>query len=108
MFIRQLVIDLGHIKVKFIPTEDQPADVVTKSMGGAKFFKFRSIIFDHRSLHPFEGDALWYATYGTDYNPLMKKPDPTTQRNDNSEDSTEATNQTAEVTTTDNHYHSID
>jgi len=107
MFIRQLI-DLGHIKVKFIPTEDQPADVLTKSMGGEKFFKFRSIIFDHRSLHPFEGDALWYATYGTDYNPLIKKPDPTLQRNDDSDDSKEVTNQTAEVTTTDSHYYSID
>lgn len=96
MFIRQLI-DLGHIKVKFIPTEDQPADVLTKSMGGEKFFKFRSIIFDHRSLHPFEGDALWYATYGTDYNPLIKKPDPTLQRIDDSDDSKEVTNQTAQV-----------
>ena len=71
-------------------------------MGGAKFFKFRSIIFDHRSLHPFEGDALWYATYGTDYNPLMKKPDPTPQEIDDVDDSTEVTNQTAVVITTGN------
>ena len=99
---------LGNIKVKFFPTEDQPADVLIKSIGGAKFFKFRSIIFDHRSLHPFEGDALWYATYGTDYNPLIRKPDPTLQRNDDSDDSTEVQNQSAEVTTTDNHYYSID
>ena len=77
-------------------------------MGGAKFFKFRSIIFDHRNLHPFEGDVLWYATYRVDYNPLVKKSDPTFQRNDDSEDSTETTNRTAEATTTDNHYHSID
>ena len=99
---------LGPIKVKFIPTDDQPDDVPTKSMAGAKFFKFRSIIFDHRTLHPFEGDVLWYATYGTDYNPLMKKPDPTLQRNDDSDDSTEVQNQPAEATTTDNHYYSID
>ena len=107
LFIRQLI-DLGHLKVKFIPTEDQPADRLTKSMGGAKFFKFRSIIFDHRNLHPFEGDVLWYATYRADYNPLVKKSDLTLQRNDDSDDSTEVTNQTAEVTTNDNHYYSID
>ena len=52
--------------------------------------------------------ALWYATYGTDYNPLMKKPDSTLQRNDDSDDSTEVQNQSAEVTTIDNHYYSID
>ena len=52
--------------------------------------------------------ALWYATYGTDYNPLIRKPDPTLQRNDDSDDSTEVQNQSAEVTTTDNHYYSID
>ena len=51
---------------------------------------------------------LWYATYGTDYNPLIKKPDPTPQRNDDSDDSTEEQHQSAEVTTTDNHYYSID
>ena len=41
---------------------------------------------------------LWY----------VKISDPTLQRNDDSEDSTEVPNQTAEVTTTDNHYCSID
>ena len=49
-----------------------------------------------------------YATYGTDYNPLMKKPDSTLQLNDDSDDSTEVQNQSAEVTTIDNHYYSID
>ena len=38
----------------------------------------------------------------------MKKPDPTLQRNDDSDDSTEVPNQPAEATTTDNHYYSID
>ena len=51
---------------------------------------------------------LWYATYRADYNPLVKKSDPTLQRNDDSDDSTEVQNQSAEVTTTDNHYYSID
>ena len=45
--------------------------------------------------------VLWYATYRADCNPLVKKSNPTLQRNDDSEDSMELTNQTAEVTTTD-------
>ena len=65
-------------------------------------------LFDTDIKHRHQIHALWYATYGTDYNPLIRKPDPTLQRNDDSDDSTEVQNQPAEVTTTDNHYYSID
>jgi hypothetical protein len=38
-FIRQLVED-GSIKLQYCPTEDQTADILTKSLGLEKYVKF--------------------------------------------------------------------
>ena len=42
-YIRQLVED-GSIKLLYVPTSEQPADIFTKPLGPDKFVKFRGSI----------------------------------------------------------------
>ena len=44
--VRELVAEL-QVKTEFLPTEDNPADMMTKPLGRTKFEKFRRFVLNH-------------------------------------------------------------